>query len=559
MKRRSMLKSVAGLGLLAGDVLSVLPMFASSDHIADPRKFGATGDGKTKDTNALQQAIDDCARAGGGTVMVSPGTYLIGTIILKSNVTLNLDEKATLLGSTDLQDYVMPDDALAALHAKDPRQDPKHLIFAFRAQNIGITGRGTIDGSGSHFLIPSGKPEPKQEDLWKHVAAWSWKRSIGISPMVELALCTNVRVEDVLLQNAVGWTLRPIACNSVLIRGVRIRNPIYYPNTDGIDPTSSQDVVISDCDVITGDDAICVKNLSPYGGDKSVCRNVTVKNCRLSTGTNGFKVGIEGFGKFENINCSDTTIYNLDTPYNQRATSGICIDMPDGGSIDGLSISRITIKNVRTPIFVRLQNRIGKPTAKMSGSLRNVTISDVTATGAILTSSITGIPGYPVQDITLQNVSIETEEPGEADWAKIDVPEKENAYPEAHMFGRLPPYGLYCRHVKNLQLKNFRVDSKTRDPRPMLTCDDADGFRMVGVTGTSPGKGEPLFDMRNVRNVSIQGCSAPADTPVFARFSGANCRDINLSGNDLHLAQKQVDVAPDVPPGSVRTDNGTDH
>jgi hypothetical protein len=556
VNRRSILKGIAGFGALgcrvlkAGAVASALGNREHSETSIDPRRFGAKGDGTNKDTVALQQAIDACFHSGGGKVNVSPGTYLTGTLLLKSNVTLYLEAGATLLGSPDVADYVLPDDARAALRGADP----KHLIFAYRAENVGIAGHGTVDGNSARFLVRTGRPEPKKEDLWKDVSAWGWKRVVAISPMVELAACNNVRVEDVTLQNAVGWTLRPIACNGVTIRGVRIRNPIYSPNTDGIDPTSSQNVMISHCDIITGDDAICVKNLSPYGGDNRVCRNVTITDCVLSTGTNGFKVGIEGFGTFENIVFSNSLIYNDDVAYNERATSGIAIEMPDGGSVNGVTVSNITMKNVRTPIFLRLQNRMGKPTARMTGSLHSVEISDVSAKGAILTSSITGIPGYFIDDVTLRNINIETEEEGNAQWANDDVPERENSYPEAHMFGRLPSYGLYCRHVKGLKLQNIKIASKMQDPRPLLTADDVDVLSVLGIDGTPSGPGQGFLDLRNVRNALIKGNVAPENTGIYARISGQDSRAISLIGNDLRRAKTKVDLARGVPLESVRGD-----
>jgi hypothetical protein len=565
VNRRLMLKHIAGFGVLACDPWSAgaaenaVGNQTTTQRSFDPRTFGAKGDGSSKDTSAVQQAIDTCFHAGGGTVNVTPGTYLIGTIVLRSNVTLYLEAGATLLGSTDIADYVLPDDARTALLSTNPKADPRHLIFAFRSDNIAIAGHGTVDGQSSHFLVRTGRTEPKKEDLWKDVSAWGWKRMLAISPMVELAACNNVRVEDVTLQNAVGWTLRPIACNSVVIRGVRIRNPVYSPNTDGIDPTSSQNVHISDCDIVTGDDAICVKNLSPYGGENRICRNITVTNCRLSTGTNGFKVGIEGFGKFENIVFSNSVIYNDDVPYNERGTSGICIDMPDGGSIEGVTVSNITMNNVRTPIFLRLQNRMGKPTAKMTGSLRSVSISDVSAKGAILTSSLTGIPGYFIEDVTLKNINIETEENGDAQWAKLDVPELENKYPEAHMFGRLPSYGLYCRHIKGLKLQNVRIASTTGDPRPFLVAEDVDALTVLGVDGTPSGAGQAFLDLRNVRNVLLRGNSAPPNTGVYARISGSNSRAISFTENDLQHAAVKVQVAEDVPSGAVHGDIAVSH
>ncbi|MGH9665613.1 MAG: glycoside hydrolase family 28 protein, partial [Bryobacteraceae bacterium] len=354
---------------------------------------------------------------------------------------------ATLRGSTDLADYT--------LHEGPPRgsdANQQHLIFARGSEDIAITGRGVIDGRGQSFWARSGRPEPKPEDLWRDVATYDWKKLARPSPMVEIVECRNVRIEGVTLKNSPGWTLRPIGCDSVFIRGIRIRNPIYGPNTDGIDPTCCQNVFIADCDIATGDDTICLKSESPYGGDVRVSKNITITNCVLTGCCNGFKMGTATRGGFENITFSNSVVYNDDVPLNQRVIAGIAVEMVDGGWVDGVAISNIRMQNVRTPIFVRMGARHGH------GRLRGVMISDVHATGAILTSSITGLPGQEAEDVTLSNIRIDSVEGGKSEWAALDIPERPGSYPEARMFGRLPAYGLYCRHVKGLRLSQVRIE-----------------------------------------------------------------------------------------------------
>lgn len=551
MNRRSVVKGALGLGILAADRLYLPPWLAAQQEskrqfTADPRRFGAAGDGRTKDTHALQQAIDACFQAGGGTVLVPAGNYLIGTIVLKSNITLSLQAGATLLGSTNVADYILPPEAPASVRSGSPR----HLIFAYKANNISIQGPGAIDGRSQHFLVRTDRPEPRSEDLWKEVIAFNWKRTIGISPMVELGECTNVHIENVTLQNSVGWALRPIGCDSVLIRGVRIRNPIYASNADGIDPTSCQNVIITDCDIFTGDDAICLKTSNIYGEDK-VCRNITVTNCRLSTCCSGFRVGIEGPGGFENINFSNSIIYSNDVPFNQRVLAGIAIQMVDNGWIDGVTVSNIEMRNVRAPIMVRLQNKIGAPAPAMTGRLKSVKISNVRATGAILTSSITGIPQHMVEDVTLDGIQISTSEPGRAEWAQNHLLEREDDYPGPQMFGRFPCYGLYARHVKDLRLSNVRIASQTKDPRPMLVCEDVQGLDLTKIDGTPSGDDLPFLDLRNVQNASIHGNTAPAGTKIYARISGAESQNIRLADNVLPRVEKAIDLAPDLPKGAV--------
>jgi len=555
MDRRLAIKSFIGTGALAGALLPLglaqQPVAAEGKSlIRNPRSFGARGDGYTKDTLSIQNAIDDAADAGGGIVYIPPGVYLIGTVVLKSNVTVYLEAGATLLGSTDLADYSMPPEPAALINNPNTR----HLIFAFRAENIGLMGLGTIDGQSSKFIGPLDKPAPLRDDLWHLTSAAQWQRRQRISPMIEIAQCSNVRIENVTLQNAVGWTLRPVGCNSVVIHGVRIRNPDYAPNSDGIDPSSCENVLISDCDIDTGDDAICIKSDNPYGPNK-ITRNITVINCVLSSACNGFKIGSEGPNGFENIVFSNSAIYSrADTRDDQRVISGIDIIMPDGGWIEGVSICNIAMRNARIPIFIRLQNLIDKPQAKMTAWLRSIVISDVQAIGSIVTSSIMGIPGHPVEDVTLRNIHVQSNEKGIADWSRNLIPEREHGYAEGSAFGRFPAFGFYCRHVSGLRLSGIDVRSKTNDPRPMIHCEDVSDLEVTGLGGTPPSTGAEVVLLRNVRDSALHGNYARPGTGIYLRVEGEQSHEISLFGNDLHRAVQKIQRSAEVSPRAVQID-----
>ena len=255
------------------------------------RNYGAAGDGKAKDTGAIQKAIDACFAARGGVVYLPPGDYLSGTIVLKSNVTLWLEAGATLWGSKQIADY-----------------NPRSLVFAREATNVGVAGPGTIDGNGeaywvkqdTYLIFPYLKLDYKERLGWGDILHHWWKPLNRPEPMLGFVDCKNVRIEDVSLRNAPGCTVRPMACDNVLVRGVTIWNPYHGPNTDGIDPTCCRDVLISDCNICTGDDAICLKSAAEYG-IKRPSRNITVTNCIISTTCNAFKIGTGTQDDFENI------------------------------------------------------------------------------------------------------------------------------------------------------------------------------------------------------------------------------------------------------------------
>jgi hypothetical protein len=471
------------------------PLGRAAARTVDVRDSGAKGDGKTRDTAAIQKAVDACAQAGGGTVYLPPGTYLAGTIVLKSNVTFHLEAGATLLGSTDIADYRLEPGPPATGDANG-----KHLLFARDAENVTVSGSGRIDGQGRAFWSPANRVPPKPEDLWRDVATYDWKPNDRPSPMVEFFNCRNLRIEDVTLANSSGWTLRPVECDTVVIRGIKIRNPVIGPNTDGIDPTCCRNVFISNCDIATGDDCICLKSESPYG-KLGLTRNITITNCVMTCCCNGLKFGTATRGGFENITFSNSVIYNDDVPLNARVISGIALEMVDGGWMDGVVISNIRMQRVRTPIFIRLGERNG------AGKLRGVMIEHVHATGAILTSSITGIPGHEVQDVTLSGIHIETEEAGKAEWMSKPVPEQSKSYPEARMFGRLPSYGLYCRHVNGLTLENLAIAATRPDERPALHFEDVKNLRLDRPELTPPSGGQPLVRLVDVHSAAISGCS----------------------------------------------------
>jgi polygalacturonase len=331
--------------------------------------------------------------------------------------------------------------------------------------------------------------------------------------------------------------MRPIACESVSITGIRVRNPVYSPNTNGMDITSCKNVFISDCDIEAGDDAICIKSENPYGAMLPT-QNIVVTNCTLTTNSNGFKIGTATNGPIENITFSNSVIYNSNVPYNYRVIAGIAIEMVDGGSIDGISVSNISMKNVRTPIFIRLNHR--NPGADTF--LRNVMIRGVDASGSILTSSITGMPDAPVEAITLEDIRIRSEEAGEASWVTRAIPEIADQYPEARMFGRLPGFGLYVRHAKSVRLRNVELIAEKPDFRPAVFCEDVEDVVIAGLETANPAPQNPVIALQDARRVFVQGSRAPENAEVYLRVEGAGSKQISVTGNDLSEAKNAVQL-----------------
>ncbi len=513
----------------------------------DPMQFGAKGDGKALDSTAINAAIDACNRAGGGLVYLRPGVYRSGTVILKSNVTLYVEAGATILGSLDLNDYTaMPGPPVNG----DANQ--KHLIFARGAENVTLAGPGRIDGQGQNFWEPSGRPPLPPEDQWADVIAHEMKKKPTgrPSPMLEFVECRWLRIEDLRIENSPGWTMRPYNCDNVYISGIAVKNPIFGSNTDGMDITGSQNVFVSNCTIDTGDDAICIKSEAPYGGEPRVTKNIVVTNCVLTTCCNGFKLGTATEGGFENITFSNSVIYNNDVPFKNRVISGVALEVVDGGWIDGVVVTGIQMQRTRTPVFIRFGNR-KRPFDFPQQGIRGVSIENIHSSDALLASSITGLPGMEVQDVTLSNIRVENVLPCLPQWVGISVPEEPKKYPEARMFGMLPASGLYARHVRGLRLHDVSFSATEGEARPTVMFDDVIGARVSGFATTSISGATPVVQLTHTKDIWISDSAAPPGTGTFLGVEGAGSGNILLSGNDLRLARTPFQVVGDVSPKAV--------
>ncbi|MGB6830035.1 MAG: glycosyl hydrolase family 28 protein [Terracidiphilus sp.] len=543
MLRRDFLR-LASMTLTLGSPGTKLVGQGQTSNIKNVLDYGVKPDGRTLNTRAIQRVIDDVFQGGGGTVYFPAGTFLTGRIDLKSGVGLKLDTGCTLLGSTSINDY----------HGGDGSADAsqKHLIYARDCEGVTIEGEGRIDGQGPSFWEPSGKAPLPPDEQWADVAshAYKEKKSGRPSPMVRFANCRRVRVSGVQLENSAGWTLHLLNCDDVQIVDMTIKNPVYGPNTDGIDITGCQNVQVSRCSIETGDDAICLKSENPLGPEPRLVRNVTVTNCSLSTCCNGFKLGTSSEGGFENIVFSNSVIHNTAVPLGQRVISGVALEVIDGGWIDGVHVSGIQMQRARTPIFIRLGNRKRVHDYSRHG-LRHVVIENIQASESVLASSITGLSGDEVHDITLRNVHIESVMTSRPEWARLEVPEKESAYPEARMFGMLPTWGLYARHVRDLQLDLLAFTARAPEQRPTVLFDDVDGAQIAGLASTAISGAMPIVSLANSRNISITDSVAPAGTEEFVGVSGRDSNKIVLANDDLRGARESYQAGSDVPPHAV--------
>lgn len=528
-------------------VTSEIPHHGAVPALFDPMRFGAAGDGKTLDSPAINASIDACARSGGGVVYLRPGVYKSGTLHLKSNVTLYLEAGSVIRGSLELNDY---DEVGEIFRTGNTR--PRSLIYAKGADNVCLAGPGRIDGQGSHFWQPSGRPQASADSEWAEVASLAWKpKDTGRpSPMLQFVKCRWLKIEDLRIESSPGWTVSMINCDNVSIQGVSIKNPVTGINTDGLDMDGCQNVFISNCSIDTGDDAICLKSEDPTGEGPRLTRNITITNCVLTTCCNGFKIGTGSIGGFENITFSNSTIYSDSGAVKNRVISGIALEVVDGGWIEGVVVSGIQMQRTRTPIFIRLGERSQRP-GSARPRLRGIMIDSIHASETILASSITGVPGLVVDDVSLSHIRIENVLPSRQQGMRHAVPEEEHAYPEAWMFGMLPVSGLYARHVCGLKLADVSLGAAAGEARPAILFDKVKGVRITGLSSTRVIGEEPLIKLADTKDVWIFGSAAPAKTGVFLGVEGAASEGIVISNCDFHHAGKGIQIDGGVPSNAV--------
>lgn len=531
--RRSFIHLGGAMGLASRLVSDPSATGTKPPEVYDVRNFGAVGNGSKLETGAIQSAIDQCAVAGGGTVYFPSGTYLSGMIVLKDCVTLFLAPRSVLLGSKNIDDY--PQQQSDFPEGSIPQK--RAFIFAKKAARIGIEGNGTIDGQGASFDRKRSRPK-----------------------MVYLEGCRNVVMRDVTLRNSAVYQSHFVSCDNLTVRGITIEGFANW-NSDGIDIDGCQNVLVSDCNVACSDDAICLKS-----GMLRPCKNVAIANCIIRTRWGAIKFGTASQGGFENVSISNCAIYDT-------WGCGIKLCLVNGGRVDNVTISNITMDNVTGPIFLRLGDRgskFGHERGLPPGVFRNVLISNIRARVAKtvrrdvdqsneptpaerIGSIIAGIPGHMIENVMLANIHITYPGGGTLEEARRrDIPEQEKAYPEYRIFGPTPAYGFYVRHAKGITFDNVRLELDGADERPALLCDDVSDLEISGFKAHGSARGEPLFVLRETRDAYIHGCRPLGKTGAFLRVEGGGCRGIAVTGNELSRTQIAVEAADGADRKAVR-------
>ena len=371
-------------------MIMTLPAMAAG-KVCDARTYGAKADGTTKDTKAIQAAIDDCAGTGGGTVKLSGGTFLSGPIVLKSNITLDIAKDATLFGSPDHADYP----AKTELRAPGTQS----LVSATNAEKIAITGGGTIDGNG--------------ESWWVQARATHNAGVVGAVQfrprLVVFDHCKHIRMEGITVQNSPSWQVVPYYTDDMIIRNVRILAPQHSPNTDAIDPFSSSNMVIDHVYADVGDDNIAIKSgIINSPGPDAPSKNITITDCEFLHG-HGLSIGSEIAGGAQNIHAERIHFKGTDQGIRIKA------NRDRGADVSNISFKDITMEDVKTSILISEyypkalpEGEVkAEPVQRLTPFFHGITIENVKSVNSPWAGVIVGLPESPVKDIVLKNVDIQ--------------------------------------------------------------------------------------------------------------------------------------------------------
>ena len=468
--------------------------------------FGAKADGASNNASAIQTAINTASAAGGGIVIIPKGRFVTGTIEMKSNVEMRMEEGAILQGSDKRKDY----DGFPHLS----------LIIAIKQHNISITGKGTVDGKGRELI----------KDILKRLEEgtltdpdWKTKRpqETNRTSLIYFEECTDIKISDVFFKDASSWVTHYERCRNIIIDNIKLESMAYW-NNDGIDIVDCKNMRITNSFINSADDAICLKS----SGVNDFCDSIYVENCTLRSSANAFKLGTGSKGGFKNITVRNLTIYNT-------YRSAIALEAVDGGFLENIDIRNVAAKNTGNAIFIKLGHRnndnryssvkniyignvkvevpIGKPDAgyELEGPLLkypptykpeqgkllsvspwNKSAKDSTAIiyeHNVFPSSVSGLPDHPVENVVLENIEViyNTVADKNINYFPLDsfqaITEAEKDYPEFSMFGELPVWGFYVRHVNGLTLKNITVKMKGKDFRTAYLFNDVKGFSIEKV------------------------------------------------------------------------------
>ena len=475
-------------------------LWAKDYYVAD---FGAKADGVTLNSASIQAAIDYASANGGGRVVFTPGNWVTGTIYVKDNVTLHLEQGATLLGSLNPWDYT-----------KDPYVQWTSMIFSIKQKNVGITGGGTIDGRG--FIVANRMVEYIHRGLFEDPLKLDRPNETNRPENIYFRECDGVTIKDVFLKDPGSWNQTYDQCHNVYVEGITVDSKSYW-NNDGIDIVDCEDVIIRNCYIDAADDVFCFKSHS----HEHMCKNILLENCVGRSSANGIKFGTVSKGGFKNFTIRNMTIFDT-------YRSAITFAAVDGAEIENITVDGLRSLHTGNVIFLRIGERWNKINSlglsekdrtnvrRKEPYMRNITIKNVYAEVPldkpdagynyegpiedlprnISPCIIAGIPGYKIENVLMENIEIVYPGGGNPRYAyrgttpeDLDgIDEMISYYPEFSQWKELPAWGFYMRHAKGITLRNFTFHAQKPDYRPAIVCDDVEALKLENVVYDEPAR-----------------------------------------------------------------------
>ena len=448
--------------------------------IVNVRAAGAKGDGKKPDTRAIQAAIDRAASRGGGTVLVPAGTYLTGSLFMKSRVSLHLEAGAVILASEEEADYPL----IESRWEGETRVTHAPLVSGAGLEDVEITGRGTINGQGR---------------VW-----WERHRARTLSHprprLISFSDCTRVRIAGIRAVDSPSWTINPVRCDDVIVDGITIRNPADSPNTDGINPDSCSRVRISNCLVDVGDDCITIKSGVECERPelRRPCRDIAVTNCILAAGHGGIVIGSEMSGGVSGVVISNCVFDGTDRGIRMKSRRG------RGGTVEDIRVSNVVMKDVECPFTMNMfygcgawgdpvvSDRNARPVDEGTPRFRSISISGMTARGTTHAAAfIHGLAESPVEDVTLRDISV------------ILSPDAEGGLPEmADGLSPMTREGIYVRFARGLSMDRVCIEGQLG---PAFRVEDSSNVELRSCGTRPPRPAEDMLSLCRVKGAVIDG------------------------------------------------------
>ncbi|WP_163716040.1 glycoside hydrolase family 28 protein [Mangrovibacterium lignilyticum] len=464
--------------------------------------LGADTHGKIKCTELINNTIIQASKEGGGTIYFPAGTYLTGAIILKSNITLNLEAGATLSFSTDFDDY-LPFRQIRWEGIFMNTFTP--LLYASSAENIAIKGEGTLEGNGKawweeikRIQYNSYKDNPSDE-LTKFQQMWfdqnrdikvepyfqeGLKRAFFRPPFIQFMECTNINFEGVTIKDSPFWTVNPVGCEDLMIHGITIQNPHDGWNTDGINPSSCKNVRISDCFISVGDDCVTIKSGRDFDGRNygKPTENLTITNCVMLSGHGGVVIGSEMSGGVKNVTISNCVFDGTDAGIRLKASRG------RGGVVENIRVDNIVMRNIQKNAFIINlfydKTSESEPVSDRTPVFRNIHISNVTGTDVKKVGFITGIQEMPVNEISFSNINVVAQE------------------------------GFSAETATNLYFSNIDI---VTEKGPALSFKNCNGVVLNDIHSKSPLADQAILTIEDSQNLLINNCYQKVPADVFLK------------------------------------------